>query len=172
MINFINGNIFNSHCEAITNTINCYGAMGKCLALQFKQKYPAMFKNYVTEYKNNNIKVGKMWIWENPLNNPKWIVNFPTKDHWKHPSKIEYIIEGLIDLRTVIIKNNINSLALPALGCQNGGLIWEVVKRKIIKFHEYQQFSKNLRKSMKNIIIITIIKYNDNYRKTQNRTYT
>ena len=133
MINIIKGNILNSKAEALINTVNTKGVMGKGIALQFKQAFPEMYKEYEHESKIENISIGKMHVWRsNAMFGVKYIINFPTKKDWKHPSKMEYIEEGLADLVKVIKEYSITSIAIPPLGCGNGGLDWKVVKEKII----------------------------------------
>lgn len=137
MIEFVTNNILDSNCEAIINTVNCVGVSGKGLAFQFKMKYPDMFRAYKKACDNNEVKIGKMNLWKE---NDKWIINFPTKEHWKNSSKIEWITEGLQDLVKIIKENNIQSVAIPALGCQNGRLQYSLVKKEIEKVHdEYWQ---------------------------------
>jgi O-acetyl-ADP-ribose deacetylase (regulator of RNase III) len=115
--------------DAIVNTVNCVGIMGKGIALQFKNKWPANFKAYEAACKQKQVKVGSMFVYDSGgLLKPNYIINFPTKDHWKGKSKIEYIQSGLQDLVTQIKRLGIKSIALPPLGCGNGGLDWNVVK--------------------------------------------
>jgi len=115
--------------DAIVNTVNCVGVMGKGIALQFKKKWPGNFKEYATACKDNIIKIGKMHVYETDnMFLPKYIINFPTKNHWKEKSKIKYIQEGLDDLIIQIKKYHINSIAIPPLGCGNGGLNWQEIK--------------------------------------------
>ena len=137
------GSIFEAGTHAITNTVNCVGVMGKGLALQFKQNYPQMFRFYREACARNELRPGTMWMWHESRREditlpdgrvvlePEWIVNFPTKDHWKNPSKLEWIAAGLDDLRNRVTISGIESLALPALGCQNGGLRFDVVQQLI-----------------------------------------
>lgn len=133
MISFKQQDIFKTETEAVINTVNTVGVMGKGIALQFKQKYPENFKAYEKACKNQDLKIGKMFVTEtNSMLNPKYIINFPTKEHWKATSKIEYIKEGLIDLKKIFIDHNIKSVAIPPLGSGNGGLNWEEVKLLII----------------------------------------
>ncbi len=129
MIKFIKGDIFESECEAIVNTVNCYGKMGKGLALEFKNRYPEMFLVYKRACDEGRVKVGKMHIWKN-------IINFPTKDHWRNPSKMEYITSGLQDLVEVIKEKGVKSIAIPPLGCGLGGLNFYLVKKQIEEVHE------------------------------------
>lgn len=115
--------------DAIVNTVNCVGIMGKGIALQFKNKWPDNFKAYEAACKHKQVNVGAMFVYDSGgLLKPNYIINFPTKDHWKGKSKIEYIQSGLQDLVTQIKRLGIKSIALPPLGCGNGGLDWNVVK--------------------------------------------
>ncbi|KAB0268473.1 macro domain-containing protein [Microvirga brassicacearum] len=132
MIKFTQGNLFESNVDALVNTVNTVGVMGKGIALMFKEAYPENFKAYETACKQGTVQVGRMFVTErNQLIGPKWIINFPTKKHWRHPSKMEWIEEGLADLKNVIRENRIRSLALPPLGSGNGGLDWADVRPKI-----------------------------------------
>lgn len=133
MIQSVTGNLLEDTAEAYVNTVNTVGVMGKGIALQFKQAFPDVFKQYVKDCKRGKVQVGKMHVVEVVgFTNPKYIINFPTKEHWRNPSKMPYIEEGLADLVRVIQENNIQSLALPPLGCGNGGLDWREVRPKII----------------------------------------
>lgn len=133
MINILKGNILNSKAEAIINTVNTKGIMGKGIALQFKNAYPEMFNDYQKACKEGIVTTGKMHIWKNTdMFGPKYIINFPTKDDWKQKSKIEYIEKGLADLVLVIKELGISSIAIPPLGCGNGGLNWVKVKNTIL----------------------------------------
>jgi O-acetyl-ADP-ribose deacetylase (regulator of RNase III) len=125
--------------------VNCVGIMGKGIALQFKQAYPDNFKAYEKACDHNEITTGKMFVYSTgALFGVKYIINFPTKKHWKENSKINYIREGLDDLIQVIKKNDIKSIALPPLGCGNGGLNWNEVKpiifEKLSKLPDLQVF--------------------------------
>lgn len=131
MLQFLEIDIFAANCEAIVNPINCVGVMGGGLAKVFKNRYPDMFIEYEALCKRNGIKPGSLHVWRNPLNNPKWVVNFPTKDDWKNPSELKYISDGLVALRSFITGNKVKSIAIPALGCGLGGLDWNVVKKII-----------------------------------------
>jgi O-acetyl-ADP-ribose deacetylase (regulator of RNase III) len=132
MIELTRGNLLQSDAEAIVNTVNCVGVMGKGIALQFKQAFPANYEAYAKACKNKEVKLGRMFLFpRNTLVNPKYIVNFPTKGHWRSKSKIEDIEKGLEDLKRVIRKNGIKSIALPPLGSGLGGLSWPMVKKRI-----------------------------------------
>jgi O-acetyl-ADP-ribose deacetylase (regulator of RNase III) len=119
------GNLLDADVEAFVNTVNTVGVMGKGVALQFKIAYPQMFKEYQKACKLGRVQIGRMLVYQNNvISNPKFIINFPTKQHWKQDSKIEFIREGLVSLRDVINSNKIKSIALPPLGCGMGGLNW------------------------------------------------
>ena len=132
MIEYKNGDILREDVEAIVNTVNCVGIMGRGLALQFKNKFPQNFKEYQLACTNNEVQLGKMFVHQTgQLINPKYIINFPTKGHWKQNSKIEDISNGLDDLITIIEKYSIKSIAIPPLGSGLGGLDWKMVKKLI-----------------------------------------
>jgi O-acetyl-ADP-ribose deacetylase (regulator of RNase III) len=126
MIDFVEGNLLDAKVEALVNTVNTVGVMGKGIALMFKEAFPDNLKAYVAACKKKEIKVGRMFVTERQdwVSGPKWIVNFPTKKHWRNPSKIEWIKEGLVDLKRFIVENGVRSIALPPLGTGNGGLEW------------------------------------------------
>lgn len=124
----INGNIFNSKCQTIVNTVNCVGVMGKGIALVHKLRYPKMYDEYKQHCKNKLIKTGSLWLYNKQENSP-WILSFPTKFHWKYPSKIEWIEQGLQKFVDTYEKKGITSIAFPLLGTHNGGLdIYKVKK--------------------------------------------
>lgn len=132
MIEYKNGDILREDVEAIVNTVNCVGIMGRGLALQFKNKFPQNFKDYQLACTNKEVQLGKMFVHQTgQLINPKYIINFPTKGHWKQNSKIEDISNGLDDLITIIEKYSIKSIAIPPLGSGLGGLDWNQVKKLI-----------------------------------------
>jgi O-acetyl-ADP-ribose deacetylase (regulator of RNase III) len=132
MIEFTKGNLLEANVDALVNTVNTVGVMGKGVALMFKEAFPDNFKAYEKACKHKEIRVGKMFVTERQnFIGPKWIINFPTKQHWRNPSKIEWIEEGLEDLKRTIIENNIRSLAIPPLGSGNGGLEWANVRPRI-----------------------------------------
>lgn len=125
------GSLFDSKMQTLVNTVNCKGAMGKGIALQFKKKYPQMFKEYQNLCKQNKVKPGQPYV--HTLPNGKKIVNFPTKDDWRHDSKLPWIEKGLDVLVENIEKWNITSIALPPLGCGNGNLDWHIVRALMVK---------------------------------------
>ena len=132
MIILKKGNLLDDEAEALVNTVNCVGVMGKGIALQFKQAYPEMFSDYEKACRRGEVRPGKMYVVETGmLLNPKYIINFPTKRHWKSRSRMEDIEIGLVDLVDVVKTLQIRSIALPPLGCGNGGLRWEEVRPKI-----------------------------------------
>lgn len=126
----VQGNLLEQNdIDAIVNTVNCVGVMGKGIALQFKKKWPANFKAYADACKASQVKPGHMFIYHaGALATPKYVVNFPTKDHWRGKSRIEFIQDGLVDLVEQIKALRISSIAIPPLGCGNGGLDWQQVK--------------------------------------------
>ncbi|NJK45005.1 MAG: macro domain-containing protein [Pleurocapsa sp. SU_196_0] len=129
MIEFVRGDLLQAPTEALVNTVNTVGVMGKGIALQFKRQFPKNFKAYEQACKHRNVRVGKMFVVDNGLlSQPRWIINFPTKEHWRSPTRVEFITSGLEDLKHVIQTLGIRSIAIPALGCSNGGLEWSVVK--------------------------------------------
>lgn len=131
MIRFTIGNIISSETEAIINTVNTKGIMGKGIALQFKEAFPDNYKLYVKACKDGTIDIGKLLITETNLLYPKYIINFPTKQHWRENSSIEYIDKGLTDLIQIIEKYKIKSISIPPLGAGNGKLEWQKVKKLI-----------------------------------------
>lgn len=132
MIEFTRGNLLESKAEALVNTVNTVGVMGKGVALMFKEAYPENFKAYEEACKQKEVRVGRMFVTErHALIGPKWIINFPTKEHWRGDSKMAWIESGLEDLKQVIADNKIKSIAIPPLGSGNGGLDWADVRPKI-----------------------------------------
>ena len=132
MITYKNGNLLTEDAEALVNTVNCVGVMGRGIVLQFKKQFPENFKKYEKACKQEIVVPGKMFIHETGnLTNPKYIINFPTKRHWRGASRLEDIEAGLTDLVSVIKKYRIKSIALPPLGCGLGGLDWNVVRKQI-----------------------------------------
>lgn len=115
--------------DAIVNAVNCVGVMGKGIALQFKNQWPSNFAAYVAACKTGSVQPGRMFLHDlGGLVKPHYIVNFPTKEHWRDLSKIEFICSGLVDLVSQVRRLHIRSIAIPALGCGNGGLRWSDVR--------------------------------------------
>jgi O-acetyl-ADP-ribose deacetylase (regulator of RNase III) len=132
MIKFRQGNLLDAKTEAVVNTVNTVGVMGKGIALMFKEAFPDNFKAYKAASDRKGVKIGRMFVTENlTLDGPRWIINFPTKKHWRQPTKLEWVVEGLQDLRHVILERGIHSIAVPPLGCGNGGLAWSEVRAQI-----------------------------------------
>jgi O-acetyl-ADP-ribose deacetylase (regulator of RNase III) len=132
MLRFTQGNLLDARVEALVNTVNTVGVMGKGIALMFKERFPENFSAYAIACKADEVRVGRMFVQAGvELDGPRWIINFPTKKHWRHPTQIEWIDAGLVDLKNVIQSKGIRSIALPALGCGNGGLEWSDVRPKI-----------------------------------------
>lgn len=125
-ISIIKGNIFNSKAQTIVNTVNCVGVMGKGIALVFKLRYPNMFDIYKDHCRAKLIGIGKLWLYKGEENDP-WVLNFPTKFHWKYPSKIEYVEQGLEKFVATYKEKGITSIAFPMLGTNNGGLDKSIV---------------------------------------------
>jgi O-acetyl-ADP-ribose deacetylase (regulator of RNase III) len=134
MIELTQGDILKADAEALVNTVNCVGVMGRGVALQFKKAFPANFKAYETACQTKQVQPGKMFVYDlNRIYNPRFIINFPTKRHWKSKSLIEDIKLGLTDLIDVVEQKQIRSIAIPPLGCGLGALNWEEVKPLIIE---------------------------------------
>ncbi len=132
MIVYKSGDILREDAEALINTVNCVGVMGRGIALQFKKVFPENFKSYAVACKQEEVQPGRMFVYKTGLlTNPRYIINFPTKRHWRGKSRMEDINAGLKALVEVIRKNNIRSIAIPPLGSGLGGLDWADVKPRI-----------------------------------------
>ena len=123
-VNIRKGNIFTSECQTLVNTVNCDGVMGAGIALEFKLRLPEMFEQYVEHCKQRRIDIGKLWIYKpsQQAREQRWVLNFPTKRHWKNPSKVEYLEAGLEKFVDAYQSRGIKSIAFPVLGSANGGL--------------------------------------------------
>lgn len=133
MIKFMSGDLLRANVEALVNTVNTVGVMGKGIALQFKQAFPANFAAYEKAAKREEIIPGKMHVFETgQFTNPRYIINFPTKRHWRGKARLEDIEAGLQDLIRVIRERQIRSIAIPPLGCGFGGLDWNEVRPIIL----------------------------------------
>ena len=130
MIEFVTGDMFDDDSEIRVNTVNCYGVMGKGVALAFKNKYPKMFLEYKQACKNRSIRPGKLQIWKGE--DHAWVVNFPTKRHWRDKSLYSDIKDGLRTLHDYLKPLKSVKVSIPALGCGHGGLEWNIVKTMIV----------------------------------------
>lgn len=127
------GDLLSSDADALVNTVNCVGVMGKGIALQFKRRFPLVYKEYAAACKRGEVEVGRMHVVPTgQLEGPRWVINFPTKKHWRSPSKLDYVAAGLDDLRRVLVELEITSVAIPPLGAGNGGLDWADVAPLIV----------------------------------------
>jgi O-acetyl-ADP-ribose deacetylase (regulator of RNase III) len=131
MLEYIEGDIFNSPAQVIVNAVNTVGVMGKGIALSFKNRYPQMFEQYRKACENKTFRMGKLMLYHAP---DHWVLLFPTKENWRNPSKLEYIESGLAKFVQCYTERNITSVAFPRLGCGNGELDWEVVRPLMEKY--------------------------------------
>lgn len=136
LIEYVSGDFFEYDADIRINTVNCVGVMGAGVALEFKNRYPEMFKEYVKVCKEGRIEPGKPYVWEEfDLFSRCTIVNLPTKIHWKNPSEYEYIEKDLLWLKEYLReKNEETVVTLPALGCGHGGLDWDIVRNQIVYY--------------------------------------
>jgi len=129
MIHRTTGNLLEAEVEALVNTVNTVGIMGKGIALMFKEAFPENFRQYAAACRCGDVQVGRMFVTQrDSLEGPRWIINFPTKKHWRNRTRIEWIEAGLQDLQRVIVEKEIGSIAVPPLGCGHGGLSWSTVR--------------------------------------------
>ena len=128
------GDILGSRMQTIINTVNCVGVMGKGIALAFKLQYPTMFEDYRERCRRKEVRLGEPYLYK--VNEDRWVLNFPTKGHWREKSHIQDIEKGLAYLTTHVSEWGITSLAIPPLGCGNGGLDWEHVYSLIREYVE------------------------------------
>lgn len=132
MIEYKHGDILRDEAEALVNTVNCVGIMGRGIALQFKNAFPENFKAYAVACKKEEVQPGRMFVFETgKLTNPRYIINFPTKRHWRGQSRMEDIESGLTALVETVQRYNIRSIAIPPLGSGLGGLDWSEVRPRI-----------------------------------------
>jgi len=127
----IKGNLFESTCKVLVNTVNCVGVMGKGIAFEFKHRFPDMYGSYAELCKRKLIKPGFLHLW---TKSTPWILNFPTKSHWRFPSKIEYVESGLNKFTQTYKAKGISSIAFPTLGTHSGGLPWSTVKELMYNY--------------------------------------
>lgn len=132
MIEYKTGDILAENAEALVNTVNCVGVMGRGVALQFKNVWPDNFRSYVAACSRNEVQPGRMFVFDTGRrNDPRYIINFPTKRHWRGKSRIEDIEAGLEALVAEIRNRGIHSIAIPPLGAGLGGLDWRDVRPRI-----------------------------------------
>jgi O-acetyl-ADP-ribose deacetylase (regulator of RNase III) len=132
MIEYRTGDILQADAEALVNTVNCVGIMGRGVALQFKNAFPENYNAYAGACRREEVQPGRMFVFETgSLTNPRFIINFPTKRHWKGKSRMEDIERGLVDLVEQIRQRRIHSIAIPPLGSGLGGLNWREVRSRI-----------------------------------------
>ena len=130
MLMYVQQDIFKSPAQVIVNTVNTVGVMGKGIAKRYKEIYPDMYKQYQKFCEQHLLGIGKLWIYKSDT---KWILNFPTKKHWRNPSKIEYIEQGLKKFVETYEEKGVTSVSFPQLGCGNGGLDWEKEVRPLME---------------------------------------
>ena len=134
MIEYKTGDMLAEEAEALVNTVNCVGVMGRGVALQFKRAFPENFKAYATQCKRNEMRPGRVFVFETgDVLFPHYIINFPTKRHWRGKSRMEDIESGLVSLVEEIRSHGIRSIAIPPLGSGPGGLNWPAVRRMLQK---------------------------------------
>lgn len=126
------GDLFDSGCEALVNAVNCVGVMGGGIAVEFKRRFPNYFQDYAIWCRAHSLEPGYCEHFETEVERPRWIISLPTKAHYRDPSKLSYVANGLKDLRMKIEELEIKSIAIPALGCGLGGLKWEAVAPLIL----------------------------------------
>ncbi len=132
MIEYKTGDILTEEAEALVNTVNCVGVMGRGIALQFKRAFPENFKAYADRCKRKKMQQGCVFVFDTgKMFPPRYIINFPTKRHWRGKSRLEDIESGLVSLVKEIRSRNIRSIAIPALGCDLGGLNWPDVRARM-----------------------------------------
>lgn len=130
-LQYVQGDIFVSRTQTIVNPVNCRGIMGAGLALAFKQRYPDMFAAYVQACQNGELRIGQPMLYR--ANQP-WILNFPTKDHWRSPAKLAYIEQGLRFFAANYRQMGIESIAFPKLGTGLGNLSWNDVGPLMVRY--------------------------------------
>lgn len=129
MIEYVSGNLLEAEVEALVNTVNTVGVMGKGIALQFRQAYPENYEAYRKACRRGEVEPGRMFVSRTgKVTSPRFIINFPTKRHWKSRAELADVEAGLVDLIKVVREEGIMSIAIPPLGCGNGGLDWGVVR--------------------------------------------
>lgn len=163
-VEIIKGNIFTTKCQTIVNAVNCIGVMGSGIALEFKLRYPEMFDRYLNLCDTKQLDIGKLWIYKAPKN---WVLNFPTKKHWKYPSRIEYLEAGLQKFADTYEERGITSIAFPLLGADRGGIEPQQSQELLVRYlnpldihAEIYQYDPNAKDDL----------YEDFAKKLQNQT--
>ncbi len=129
MLDYVLTNIFDSPAQTLVNTVNTVGIMGKGIAAEYKRRYPDMFRRYRQHCKSGSLDIGKLYLYKG---DNKWVLNFPTKEHWRNPSKVEYLEAGLQKFVATYAAHGITSVSFPQLGTGNGGLDWTRVVRPLM----------------------------------------
>ena len=130
MILYVKGNLFQSPAQVLVNTVNTVGVMGKGIALEFKRLFPEMYRQYRELCERREFQIGSLWLYKSPN---KWVLNFPTKKHWRNPSRVEYVEAGLRKFVSSYAALGIHSVAFPALGCGNGQLDFDVQVKPLLE---------------------------------------
>lgn len=134
MITFVSGDILDDDAEAIVNPINCVGVMGKGLALAAKNRWPQMFDAYKAACDSGSVRPGEMWLWPTgELFGTQYVIGFPTKRHWRAASQLQDIEAGLGAMHKAIVHHELRSVAIPMIGCGQGGLDWNFVGRRLVE---------------------------------------
>ena len=128
----VKGDLLDSDVEALVNTVNCVGVMGRGLALQFKRRFPRNYADYRSACDAGEVAIGRVHVHETGLFAPRYVFNFPTKNHWRNPSTLAYVRTGLDSLESEIRRLGVRSVGIPALGCDLGGLEWDDVMPLIV----------------------------------------
>lgn len=136
MITIKKGNIFTTTCQTIVNTVNCVGVMGAGIAYECRLRYPKMYERYRELCRERKLNIGLLWLYRPEVLNEKWILNFPTKNHWKYESKEEYLEKGLQKFLDTYKEKGITSIAFPLLGASNGGIPESVSLKIMTKYLE------------------------------------
>ena len=131
-VTVLEGDLFQSGAQTLVNTVNCVGVMGKGVALEFKRRFPEMYEDYVERCRRGEVRLGRPYLYRYPR--PPWVLNFPTKDHWRSVARVDDIVRGLEFLLARYREGGITSLAVPPLGCGNGQLEWRVVGPTLYRY--------------------------------------
>lgn len=130
-VNVVTGDLFESKAEVWVNAVNCKGVMGKGIAKQFAQRYPRMLATYKSCCANLQLRPGEVLVYRTDLEQPKFVYNIATKNHWRHVSRLEWIYDGVMTCMDWMMRDNLHKIAMPALGCGEGGLDFDTVHKLI-----------------------------------------